>query len=177
MNKIKTIFVSYIIVSIISIILSSCNNDVSQSVIQRSNNEKYFNSFADSTGYNKISAPATYGDNFVYVKYINKNVAADSKHPIYTSTIKMRYRAYLLQSWIRDSRNASSISNNYNEEVLTSFAVKDLIKGEQIAVQNASVGDRLLVAIPWHLAYGATGYSYVPAYASMLIDMELVSFE
>lgn len=159
-----------------SLWLVSCDKDVDRSLIIRSNNEGYFDSFADSLGYKKVYAPGTYGDNFIYLNYINKvNTVAVS--PIYTSYVKIRYKKYTLESWVRNSSGARPISDNYTDDIFSPIQLNSLSVGEAIALQSMKVGEHIRCAIPWYLTNDYSGKQLVPPYTALFVDIELVGVD
>lgn len=172
MNKMK--FYLFLVVNLFFSLFafSSCNDEPDQELIYRSNNETQFASFADSVDYKKVSVPGLYGDNFVYMKYIEKANEA-SPMPIYTSEVKMRYKAYILTRWTNNSATALPFDTNSEKEVLKSSPLATNIIGVAIALQNMRVGDHIHVAVPWYLAYGADKTVGVRPYTSLFFDIKL----
>lgn len=53
--------------------------------------------------------------------------------------------------------------------------IKDLIPGWQMVIPMMNVGSRWEVVIPYHLAYGESGYgTVIPPYATLIFEMELI---
>lgn len=60
------------------------------------------------------------------------------------------------------------------EKTISSGGVTSLVKGMQIALQNMSVGDKWEVVIPWSLGYKGYDRGVIPAYSTLVFEIELV---
>lgn len=58
-----------------------------------------------------------------------------------------------------------------------SFPLNLVIKGWQEGVALAGVGDKIELAIPYYLAYGAAGKGPIPGGATLLFTVELLDVE
>lgn len=153
---------------------SSCNEEVNYTLEQRAKDESTFQAFKDSSSYKAISLPGIYGDNFVYMKWINKG-SRDVK-PKQTDQIRMHYSGYFLQTWVK-GKEQGLFDTNFDQETLPLMPVDNLILGMKIALQNMVEGDEVGVAIPWYLAYGADGGRVIPGYTSLYFRVKLVEIE
>lgn len=152
----------------------SCEKNIDSKLVRRSNNEQYFDSFADSVGYSKVTAPGIYGDGYIYMRYLEKG-GDNAPKPIYTSSVGYRYKTYMTELWLKDSSSAKPIDSNYDKQKLDPVYVKSNIRGVSIALQNMREGDRVRIAIPWYLAYGSADYQGLPGYTSLFMDIKLIS--
>jgi FKBP-type peptidyl-prolyl cis-trans isomerase FkpA len=59
----------------------------------------------------------------------------------------------------------------------TTFPLNRVIPGWQEGVALMGVGDKVELAIPWQLAYGADGKGPIPGGATLLFTVELLSLE
>lgn len=59
----------------------------------------------------------------------------------------------------------------------TSFPLNRVIKGWQEGVALMGVGDKVELAIPWQLAYGAEGKGPIPGGATLLFTVELLGID
>ena len=50
------------------------------------------------------------------------------------------------------------------------------VKGFGTALQNMHIGDRWRLFIPYSLAYGNAAQGTVPAYSTLIFEVELVSY-
>lgn len=55
------------------------------------------------------------------------------------------------------------------------FRLSDLIVGWQIALTQMRVGDHWIVYIPYEVGYGKRDNGAIPAYSTLVFDMELVA--
>lgn len=54
--------------------------------------------------------------------------------------------------------------------------VGSTVDGFATALQHMRIGDRWVVYIPWQLGYGATAKSSIPAYSTLVFDLQLKGF-
>ena len=52
-----------------------------------------------------------------------------------------------------------------------------VIKGWDMGVEGMTVGEKRRLTIPYHLGYGEHGYGPIPAKATLLFDVELISIQ
>lgn len=152
--------------------LWSCSETIDTAMERRSENEKAFLAYADSTGYERISLPGQFADRYVYMKWDTK-VADRSTQPKATDYIRMHYTGSFVQTGQVFDSNKSMTSL----ATLPNMAVNGLVQGMSIALQSMAVGDKAQVVIPWYLAYGADGVPRrgMPGYASLRFEVELKS--
>lgn len=90
--------------------------------------------------------------------------------PTPTSKVKAHYHGTLIDGNVFDS--------SVNRGQPLDFPVNGVIKGWQEALQLMSVGDKWKLFIPYDLAYGARGAGgVIPPYATLIFEVELISFE
>lgn len=90
----------------------------------------------------------------------------------------------------KDCPNAGSIvSVNYKGTLISgkkfddsvrakcppAFRLRDLITGWQIALKNMHVGDKWEIYIPQHLGYGARPCGNIPAFSTLIFEVELLN--
>ena len=101
--------------------------------------------------------------------------------PYYTDTVSVHYRGHLIpsdsypagyefdKSWEGTFDSATSIP--------TKFGVgSGLVLGFSTALIHMHRGDRWRVTIPYQLGYGTTAKSTIPAYSTLIFEIELVDF-
>lgn len=157
----------------------SCSEDVDVTKQRRVTNERQFDSFSDSTDYQKVSSPGLYGDNYVYMHWIARG-AEDAPRPKATSLVNVLYKAYYLNQWV-GQENPQFFDTNTNRDKRDPLSLSTTVRGFTIALENMRVGDEVGVAIPWHLAYGASGLqnslSQIPSYVALYYWVKLESIE
>ena len=65
-------------------------------------------------------------------------------------------------------------SSPRNGALPTRLKVSNLIDGFSTALQHMREGDRWEVWIPWRLGYGSTDYGNIPAYTTLVFEIELL---
>ena len=58
----------------------------------------------------------------------------------------------------------------------TEMKVSSFVAGFSTALQHMHKGDRWRVTIPYQLAYGTTDKTTIPAYSTLIFEIELVDF-
>ncbi len=114
------------------------------------------------------------------------NHGAGSGCPLYTDSVRVDYRGYLLKSASYTSAGDSELgyvfdqswSGTYNLSTMlpTTLAVNGVVDGFATALQGMHIGDRWKVYIPYDLAYGSTAVSSIPAYSTLVFDITLDSY-
>lgn len=149
-------------------LFSSCQDRVDNKKVWRANNERLFNAFADSTGFNKVSLDGT--EAYVYMKQLQPG---DGKHyPIQTSRVLVHYQLELLTG------NNRFIEGNFDSEAPTQLSITrgeptDCIKGLGIALQNMTTGEECDVIVPWYLGYGESESDGIPGYSTLRFRVRL----
>lgn len=129
-----------------------------------------------------LGTPTITPDNmkdYIYVKILSSG-SSTSGRPMYTDSVKVDYRGYLMPT---DSHPEGLIFDqsygqdfNSKTDVPTSFKVNGVVSGWQTALQHMHIGDRWIVYIPQELAYGTSASGGIPAYSTLKFDMHLDSF-
>lgn len=152
--------------------LWSCSETIDTAMERRSENEKAFLAYADSTGYERVSLPGQFADRYVYMKWENKAVDR-STQPKATDYVRMHYTVSFLQTGqvLQSNKSMTSLVT------LPYMAVNGQIQGMSMALQSMSVGDKAQVVIPWYLAYGANGDPNrgMPGYMALKFEVDLKS--
>ena len=71
--------------------------------------------------------------------------------------------------------NGKVFDNSWERGYPEAFRLNDLIVGWQIALTQMRVGDHWIVYIPYQLGYGTRDSGPIPAYSTLIFEMELVS--
>ena len=89
------------------------------------------------------------------------------KHPALHNVVTVHYKGTLI--------NGKEFDNSYKRGYPEAFRLSDLIVGWQIALTKMSVGDCWRVYIPQELGYGKRASGPIPAYSTLVFEMELVA--
>lgn len=149
------------------------------------------------------TAKATYGDDWAdhcdwrimrsYAKaeggYLSDSICAKivdrgegTVSPIYTDSVKVNYMGRLMPTESYPAGRIFDHSGIYDTEesvfspafaTPTAFAVSGVIEGFTTALQYMHKGDRWQVYIPQELAYQSSGSGVMPAYSTLMFDLQL----
>ena len=118
-------------------------------------------------------------NDYVYCQVIEEGTG--TSHPVYTDSVSVNYRGRLMPSYPSypegyqfDSSFQGELNPAFN--VPAKFLLSGTVPGFYTAVQQMTDGDLWKVYIPNKLGYGATGSTGVPAYSTLVFDINLVSF-
>lgn len=87
------------------------------------------------------------------------------RHPTPTSVVTLHYRGKLI--------NGREFDNSYKRNCPEAMRVNDLIEGFSIALQNMHIGDHWIVYIPWQMGYGKRSSGPIPAFSTLIFEIEL----
>ncbi len=156
---------------------------------QNSNETYYYNIYqtalSNADGSWKLIKNYTYEDtiDLDYTKFIAVKVLEEGKGsgcPLFTDSVLVNYRGRLIPStsypdgYVFDE----SYSGEYNPVTATpsQLYVGGLIDGFTTALQYMHIGDYWRVYIPYQLGYGSIVSSSIPAYSTLIFDIELVAY-
>ncbi len=91
---------------------------------------------------------------------------AGISQPSLSSVVSVFYKGSLIDGTIFDS----TLENPYPE----AMRLRELIVGWQIALQQMVVGDRWEIFIPYNVGYGDRGVDNIPAFSTLIFEIELV---
>ena len=109
-----------------------------------------------------------------------------TEHPAYTDYVNVNYRGRLIPSksypkgFIFDSSYDGELEPEF--DVPTTLKLSDMVAGFYTAVQQMVAGTTQLngdiwrIYIPYYLGYGVHEKSGIPAYSTLIFDVNLVSF-
>lgn len=87
-------------------------------------------------------------------------------------------RAFMLYTGkFTDGTVFDSTANRNNEPYSFNLGMGEVIKGWDEGVLGMKVGEKRTLTIPYELAYGEAGYGPIPPKATLIFDIELVSFK
>jgi len=180
----------FLLLSIVGIILlSSCEETVTFDDLHKTENEAAFAAIAGNSEYTKIESQSKAG--FIMYKEL---VDGDGARPLFSDQVKVQYTGWYKIDWtkpdtytdeegklIKNKQIFDSTANRGNIpstlKVATSINSYDggIIDGFSTALQHMEVGDKWEVWIPWQLGYGSSASGTIPAYTTLVFEIELVS--
>lgn len=87
--------------------------------------------------------------------------------PRHGNVITVNYKGSLISGKVFD--------NSWERGYPEAFRLSDLIVGWQIALTQMHVGDHWMVYIPWEAGYGSRANGPIPAYSTLIFEVELVA--
>ena len=106
-------------------------------------------------------------DNGVIMKQLEKG--AGSMRPSPKSVVFVRYTGRLINGRVFDS--------NADAPLPACFILSQLIMGWQIALTRMVAGDKYEVTIPAQYGYGSRPAGDIPAYSTLVFEIELIKAE
>lgn len=86
--------------------------------------------------------------------------------PTAKSTVQVHYRGTLI--------SGKEFDSSFTRKRPEVFRVKEVIDGWQEALKAMSVGSRWMVYIPYELGYGTRACGNIPAYSTLIFEVELL---
>lgn len=204
--SIKKLFHSILTVAIpfgatavgLSMLFTSCEETeaIDEYADWQARNIEYLESIADSTKANvdgkwmrilsfKLDSINAEGDrveygteDYIYCHIENKGVGAE--HPLFTDTVSVNYRGHLIPtlSYPNGKVFDESYKGEFNPAINKpkEFAVNGLIVGWSTALMHMVEGDCWRIYVPANLGYGTEKSGDIPAYSTLVFDVNLVDF-
>lgn len=119
----------------------------------------------------------------IYVQILKEG--SGSGTPLSTDSVRVFYLGRLIPTDIHPEGNIfdhSGQSNlpdrifNHITGVPSTFMVSNTVRGLATALQFMHIGDMWRVYVPYSLAYGSENRTGVPAYSTLVFDIELVQY-
>lgn len=116
------------------------------------------------------------------VQQVNTTLGLDTTDdsPLFTDSVRVAYRGHLLpsltysQGYVFDQTYRGKYSRTTTGT--SKLLVSTLVDGFITAVMKMHRGDRWQVYIPYQLAYGETAQTSIPAYSTLVFDIDLFDF-
>lgn len=118
----------------------------------------------------KISSVSTITGFTNYVRYIQ--VKEGSADLITGKIAKLKYTGRLLNGYIFDSNVNRTDSLNY-----TVGGTNNYVQGFKVGVNKMRLGEKATFVFPSGLGYGGTSKSNIPAYSTLIFDIEIVAMK
>lgn len=166
----------------------SRNNEYFENIYQQAKTaiESGDNTWMLIKSYSKDASVEGAHTDYIVAHMISQSIEHDEQNalmesPLFTDTVRVHYRGYLMPSASYADGKAfdSSWQGDYDETsmVPAKFAVNGVVNGFSTALMKMHVGDRWMVYIPWNLGYGSSSTSSsIPDCSTLRFDMTLHSF-
>lgn len=87
--------------------------------------------------------------------------------PTVRSIVSVHYRGTLI--------DGKEFDNSYKRNCPEAFRLCDVIDGWQIALQQMHVGDKWIIYVPFEMGYGSKASGPIPAFSTLVFEVELLS--
>ncbi len=87
--------------------------------------------------------------------------------PRLNSIVSVHYKGTLI--------NGREFDNSWKRNCPEAFRLNEVIEGWQIALQRMHTGDHWMVYIPYTLGYGTRTSGPIPAYSTLIFEVQLLS--
>ena len=87
--------------------------------------------------------------------------------PTVRSIVSVHYRGTLI--------DGKEFDNSYKRNCPEAFRLCDVIDDWQIALQQMHAGDKWIIYIPSEMGYGSKASGPIPAYSTLVFEVELLS--
>lgn len=170
----------FILIAVVAFALVACNNDEKSTWDKyagwREENNAWLARQAallndDGTPrYQRISPDWNPGQ-YVLLRFISDPAeTAGNLSPIYTSTIDVRYHAYLYDGTPVDS----STTNTDPAPGIYRTQLRNLVQGWAMGLPHVHCGDSVELIVPYAVAYGETAMGVILPYSAMRFNIRLV---
>jgi FKBP-type peptidyl-prolyl cis-trans isomerase FklB len=115
---------------------------------------------------------------YVYCQVIEEGNG--TTHPLFNDSVVINYSGRLIPSatypdgYLFDKSYSVELNPSFN--VPATLKLSETVTGFCTAIQNMTDGDIWKIYIPYMLGYGVNGTSGIPAYSTLIFDINLVSF-
>ena len=100
----------------------------------------------------------------IYYKVLEQGNGSIS--PTVRSIVSVHYRGTLI--------DGKEFDNSYKRTYPEAFRLCDVIDGWQLALQQMHVGDKWIIYIPYELGYGSKACAGIPAFSTLIFEVELL---
>lgn len=133
------------------------NNDMAKKEDYKLKNEKFLEEIEKEEGIIKHRTGVMY-------KVIKKGDS--DRSPNIRSVVNVHYKGSLI--------NGKEFDNSWKRNCPEAFRLSELVDGWKIALQQMHIGDRFMIYIPYEYGYGTRTMGQIPAYSTLIFEVELL---
>ena len=100
----------------------------------------------------------------IYYKVLQAGEGKTS--PTVRSIVTVHYRGTFI--------DGKEFDNSYKRSYPEAFRLCDVIDGWQLALQQMHEGDKWMIYIPYELGYGSKACAGIPAFSTLVFEVELI---
>ncbi len=169
----------YFVALCFTLMLASCDKTETFNDQWKNGNEEAFELTKANPTYSTIESQSKAGS--IAYKVINKGTGEVS--PIFTDKVKVNYTGYYKKDWTKGDTYTDSEGNLVKNKTIFDSIEKDqyselnvngVIDGFATALQHMKVGDKWEVWIPWKMGYKDRVQGNIPAYTTLVFEIELL---
>ncbi len=101
----------------------------------------------------------------IFYKILRKGDSS-SPTPRYNSVVSVHYKGSLISGKVFD--------DSYSQRYAPAFRLNQVIKGWQIALTQMHIGEKGIIYIPYQMGYGTKACGSIPAFSTLLFEVELL---
>ena len=174
-----------------SLLLLSCDQTETFDDRWQLDNEAQFVTISGNSEYQRLASHS--GNGYIMYKVIEEG-DSNGETPLFTDRVKVLYTGWYKNIWSMPDIYTDDKGNQiYNKIVFdstenrnnipstffvnpnaSSGSVFGVIDGFSTALQYMHIGDKWEVWIPWKLGYGESSSGSIPAYTTLVFEIELV---
>ena len=125
--------------------------------LYKQQNEQFLEALSQDSNISKLPAG-------IYYKVIE--AGSGSVTPRLNSIVSVHYKGSLI--------NGREFDNSWKRNYPEAFRLNEVIDGWQIALQRMHVGDKWIIYIPYTLGYGTRSSGPIPAFSTLIFEVELL---
>lgn len=91
-----------------------------------------------------------------------------------TGTVSPNVRSIVTVHYKGSLINGRVFDNSYERSCPEAFRLGELIEGWQLALQRMHVGDKWMIYIPYTMGYGSSASGPIPAFSTLIFEIELL---
>ena len=91
-----------------------------------------------------------------------------------TGTVSPNVRSIVTVHYKGSLITGKEFDNSYSRNCPEAFRLCDVIDGWQLALQQMNTGDKWIIYIPYHLGYGSRTSGPIPAFSTLIFEVELL---
>lgn len=100
------------------------------------------------------------------IYYKELRAGRGSVSPTVRSIVTVHYKGSLI--------DGKEFDNSYDRHCPEAFRLCDVIEGWQVALQRMHVGDKWVIYIPYTMGYGNRTSGTIPAFSTLIFEVELL---
>ncbi len=159
--------------------LNEAKTSISQAKAAYGNDWEAHTQWRVARSWCKVDSKAATTDSICY-EYVERGTGTDL--PLYTDSVWVNYIGHLIPTESYANGRVFDHSGVYEDETRVfdsrfaqpiEFGVSNLVEGFTTAMLYLHVGDRVRIYIPQELAYLSAASSNVPAYSTLVFDLQL----